>query len=124
MRIERGRFDYFLQDMYTAMTRILEYTEGVSYYDFTSNTQMRDAVIRNFEIMGESVKHIPFGFQKKYRSIPWQRMFDLRNFIVHEYFDVDDEILWEIINVDLAGNKRDLGRILLDSPDTFRRNEN
>ncbi|MCC6600976.1 MAG: DUF86 domain-containing protein [Crocinitomicaceae bacterium] len=106
------------------MRRILEYTDGISYHEFTSNSLVRDAVIRNFEIMGESVKHIPFGFQKKFRHIPWQRMFDLRNFIVNEYFDVDDEILWEIINVDLARNTADLERVLNDRDISFNRKRN
>jgi uncharacterized protein with HEPN domain len=96
------------------MLRILKYTEGVNYQDFLANSMMRDAVIRNFEIMGESVRHVPFGFQKKSPKIPWQKMFAMRNFIVHEYFDVDDEILWQIIVHDLPRNVFDIEELLKD----------
>jgi uncharacterized protein with HEPN domain len=117
------RFDYFLQDMVNAMERILRYTANISYHEFTANDLIRDAVIRNFEIMGESSKHIPFGFQKQHKRIPWQRMFALRNFIVHEYFDVDDEIIWSITQTDLKANLEEL-KVILNSTDvqSFYRN--
>lgn len=111
----KRRFDFYLSDMAMAMEHILQYTQGVSYHDFTQNTMLRDAVIRNFEIIGESVKHVPFSFQKKYKHVPWYHMFSMRNFIVHEYFDVDDEILWNIIQTDLHRNLEDIKRII----DTF-----
>ncbi len=108
----RRRFDFFIDDMAKAIEKILIYTEGKSYKDFVTDSMMRDAVIRNFEIVGESVKHVPYKFQRKYKQIPWQHMFSMRNFIVHEYFDIDDEILWEIIRVDLRKNHADLVEIL------------
>lgn len=112
------RFDFYLNDVAAAMERILHYTKGASYFDFVSNDMMRDAVIRNFEIIGESVKHIPFGFQKRHKHIPWSSMFTLRNFIVHEYFDVDDEIIWSIIQTDLAQNLHDVKEILANNDET------
>ena len=109
------RFDYFLKDMHEAMMRILDYTHQSNFEEFETNLLMRDAVIRNFEIMGECVKHVPFSFQKKHKVIPWQHMLNLRNFIVHEYFDVDNEILWEIIKLDLSKNAQDLKDIITHS---------
>lgn len=102
------RFDFFLQEMHDAIKSVLRYTEGMSYSDFTTNQLVRDAVTRNFEVMGESVRHIPYKFQRLNKHIPWQHMFDLRNFIVHEFFDLDDEILWQIIFRDLEKNLHDL----------------
>jgi uncharacterized protein with HEPN domain len=110
-RPRRLRFDFYLTEMARAAGRILDYTEDVSYHEFNTNTLIRDAVIRNFEILGESVKHIPYGFQKQHRHIPWSRMYALRNFIVHEYFDVDDEILFAIIHTDLRQNMDDLNNL-------------
>lgn len=106
------RFDYFLEEMLDAMHRILSYTNDSTYEDFIANSMLRDAVIRNFEIMGESAKHVPYGFQKLHKNIPWKKMFSLRNFIVHEFFDVDDEILWAIIQVDLKRNASDLKSLI------------
>jgi len=113
------RFDFYITEMADAAERILQYMEDVSYHEFKTNSLIRDAVIRNFEILGESVKHIPFSFQKHHNHIPWQKMYGLRNFIVHEYFDVDDEILFAIIHTDLeknAGDLRRLARLLITEP--------
>jgi uncharacterized protein with HEPN domain len=114
MRRPRGqRFDFFLVEMLAAMKRIVSYTENLhGYQEFTQNILVRDAVIRNFEIMGEGVKHVPFGFQKKHKQIPWSHMLMMRNFIVHEFFDVDDEILWQIITTDLNQNISDMSWIV------------
>jgi uncharacterized protein with HEPN domain len=110
-RAQRIRFDFYIAEMAKAAERILEYAGDISYNEFNTNSLIRDAVIRNFEILGESVKHIPFSFQKQYKQIPWSRMYGLRNFIVHEYFDVDDEILYAIIHTDLPRNRADLRMI-------------
>jgi uncharacterized protein with HEPN domain len=106
------RFDFYLQDMQEAMERILDYTANISFEEFVANTMLRDAVIRNFEVLGESVKHIPFKFQKKHKSLPWRHMFALRNFIVHEYFDIDDDILWHIIKFDLEQNLSSVKKVI------------
>lgn len=108
----RRRYDFFIFDMRRAMENILSYTQGKSYHDFVNDSQLRDAVTRNFEILGESVKHIPFKFQKRYKNVPWQHMYSLRNFIVHEYFDMDEEILWSIIENDLVQNLTDINSII------------
>lgn len=104
----------YLEDMAQSMERILRYSSEMSYHEFIANEMAHDAIIRNFEILGESVKRIPFRFQKKFRHVPWQHMYALRNFIVHEYFDLDEEIIWEIIQNDLRNNHRDILRILRD----------
>jgi uncharacterized protein with HEPN domain len=122
MKRPRGqRFDFFLEEMLAAMKRVMLYTTDVKdYQEFAHHSLIRDAVIRNFEIMGESVKHIPFGFQKKNRQIPWGYMLAMRNFIVHEFFDVDDEILWQIIKTDLQKNIEDMQNIVAQSKESFR----
>jgi|688.fasta_scaffold20019_8 uncharacterized protein with HEPN domain len=115
MRRPRGqRFDFFIEEMLSSMRRVLEYTRNLKdYQEFSHNTLVKDAVIRNFEIMGESVKHIPFNFQKKNKHVPWSHMLALRNFIVHEFFDIDDEILWQIIKTDLEKNILALEQIVI-----------
>jgi uncharacterized protein with HEPN domain len=91
------RFDFYLQDMQEAMERILDYTANITFEEFVANTMLRDAVIR---------------FQKKHKSLPWRHMFALRNFIVHEYFDIDDDILWHIIKFDLEENLSSVKRVI------------
>jgi uncharacterized protein with HEPN domain len=108
-----ARFDFYLDAMLLAMRKIRAYTADFrTFEDFDRDELVKDAVIRNFEIMGESVKHIPFNFQRKHRQLPWNHIIALRNFIVHEFFDVDDEVLWEIIQTDLSRNITDLEEIV------------
>lgn len=107
------RYDFFLDAMLMAMKKIRAYTaEFNSFTQFNKDELVKDAVIRNFEIMGESVKHIPFSFQRKHKQLPWNHILALRNFVVHEFFDVDDEVLWEIIQTDLSRNISDLEEIM------------
>jgi uncharacterized protein with HEPN domain len=108
-----ARYDFFLDAMLLAMKKIRAYTADFkSFDDFDRDELVKDAIIRNFEIMGESVKHVPFNFQRKHKQIPWNQMLALRNFIVHEFFDVDDEVLWAIIQTDLSRNIADLEEIM------------
>ena len=101
----------YLADMMEAAENILSFSANLTYAEFVSNRMAHDAIIRNFEILGEGVKRIPFKFQRQHKNIPWQHMYDLRNFIVHEYFDLDEEIIWEIIQNDLPKNLQDLRSI-------------
>ncbi len=71
-----------------------------------------DAVIRNFEIIGEASKNIPSDTQIKYPEIPWKKMFNLRNLISLEYFAIDYAMIWEIVKNNLPDNKIDLERII------------
>jgi uncharacterized protein with HEPN domain len=100
--------------MITSMNRIEEYVENKDFNDFKKNYLIVDAVIRNFEIIGEATKNIPTEIQKKYPEIPWKKMYGLRNLITHEYFGIDYEMIWEILKNSLPQNKSDLERIYLE----------
>jgi len=80
----------FLEDIGTAMARIAEYIE---FESFKKDYKTVDAVIRNFEIIGEAAKRVDENIKDKYPNIPWKEMYYLRNRISHEYFGVDYEIL-------------------------------
>ncbi len=71
-----------------------------------------DAVVRNFEIIGEASKNIPMNIREKYAHVPWQKMYQLRNVVSHSYFDVDHETVWEIAKKGLPQNLSDLKEVL------------
>ena len=73
---------------------------------------MVDAVIRNFEILGEAAKHIPQHITDRYPNIPWKKMYRLRNIITHKYFGIDYEMIWKIATLDLPQNRTDLQALL------------
>ncbi len=107
-------FDFYLEDILKSMRRITEYIEGKRFVDFKKDYMLVDAVVRNFEIIGEASNNIPSTIQNKYPEIPWKKMYGLRNLMTHEYFGIDYEMLWEIASVNLPENIKDLERLIED----------
>ena len=102
----------YLEDIQIAMKRIAEYIEGYDLSKFKMDYKTVDAVIRNFEIIGEASKNIPTKLRKKYPDIPWQEMYYLRNKVTHEYFGIDYEIIWDIATNYLPENKIEIDKII------------
>ena len=84
----------FLNDILEAIQRIEKYIEGCNFEDFSKNLMMLDAVVRNFEIIGEAAKQIPEEIKQKHREIPWKEIIGMRDKLSHNYFGVDLEIVW------------------------------
>jgi len=103
----------YLEDMLLSMNRIEEYLTDLDFNEFMSKYIVIDAVVRNFEIIGEASQKIPVNIREKYPEIPWKKMYGLRNLIAHEYFGIDHEMLWEIAKYNLPQNKNDLNNIIL-----------
>ena len=103
----------YLEDLLLAMNRIAEYIEGMSFIDFKKDYKTVDAVIRNFEIIGEAAKNIPSEIKEKHIEVPWAEMYLLRNKVSHEYFGIDYEIIWDVASYYLPDNKKQIENILL-----------
>jgi len=93
-------------DILDAAVKINNYTEHLSFDDFLKDSKTVDAVIRNFEIIGEAAKRLPNDFKKSYPSTNWTRIIGFRNRIVHDYMGIDYKIVWRIIknNIDTLIN--------------------
>ena len=102
---EEHNFIMFLEDIQTAMSRIGMYIEGYDFEHFKRDFKTVDAVIRNFEIIGEAAKNIEDKIKDKYTEVPWKEMYYLRNRVAHEYFGVDYEIIWDVATNYLPMNK-------------------
>ncbi|MFZ4450789.1 HepT-like ribonuclease domain-containing protein [Salibacterium aidingense] len=87
------------------INKIEEYTSGVSFAEFDKNQLLIDAVIRNLEVIGEAAKYIPQDIREQYSLIPWKNIIGLRNILIHEYFGIDERIVWEVVTVDLMNIK-------------------
>jgi uncharacterized protein with HEPN domain len=86
-----------LDDIIEAATKIKEYIGSYSYEQFIKDSKTTDAVVRNFEIIGEAAKRLPEEFKSQNTEIDWARIRGFRNRIVHDYFGIDYAIVWEII---------------------------
>ncbi|MGC8931654.1 MAG: DUF86 domain-containing protein [Dictyoglomus sp.] len=102
----------FLEDILNAIGKIERYTKGVTFEDFCKNEMLIDAVIRNFEIIGEAVKSIPIEIQMKYPDIEWKEASGFRNVLIHEYFGIDLEAIWDTINNDIPIFKDKILKVL------------
>ncbi len=103
---------HFLSDIKEAAGKILEYTEGMTYEDFRTDGRTQDAVIRNFEVIGEATKNLPDDLRARYPAIEWRQVAGFRDIIAHGYFRIDYEILWGIVTEKVPGLKQEIGRIL------------
>jgi uncharacterized protein with HEPN domain len=101
----------YFEDILTAIDRIFEYTQAYDFTDFKHDYKTVDAVIRNFEIIGEAAKNIPDEIKEQYPDVPWYEMYSLRNRISHAYFGIDYEIIWDIITNYLPENKSQIEKI-------------
>jgi uncharacterized protein with HEPN domain len=86
-----------LQDIQVSISRILEYTKGMSFDAYEADIKTKDAVERNFEIIGEAASRIPDDYKMSHPHIEWRIIKDFRNFIIHEYFGIDNQIVWDTI---------------------------
>ena len=102
----------YIKDIIDAINNIEKYTRGISFEEFSHKQITIDAVIRNFEIIGEAAKHVPKETQMKETGIPWKEMAGMRDKIIHEYFGVDLDIVWKTIKEQLPAIKKLIKRIL------------
>jgi len=86
-----------LLDIKVSIGKILDYTSGMTFESYDADSKTKDAVERNFEIIGEAASRIPDDFKKMHPSVEWRIIKDFRNFIIHEYFGINNQIVWDTI---------------------------
>jgi len=85
-----------LKDILEAIDRIQRYVNGLTEREFFSNTEKQDAVLRNVEVIGEAVRNIPSDVRQKYKHVQWSQMAGTRDKLIHHYFGVNWEIVWNV----------------------------
>lgn len=101
-----------LEDILEAMSRIRTLTRGVSYNDFSRDLTKQEAVVRNLEIIGEAAKNMPEDVRSDYPEVDWTRIAGLRDILIHRYFAVDLEIVWDIITNKLSDLEHHVKRMV------------
>jgi uncharacterized protein with HEPN domain len=91
----------YLDHILGAIVKIEDFTMGISRFDFDRNVMIQDAVIRNIEIIGEATKKISKPFTQSHQDIPWSAMAGMRDKLIHDYLDVDLDVVWKTVEVDL-----------------------
>ncbi|RME82061.1 MAG: DUF86 domain-containing protein [Caldilineae bacterium] len=101
-----------LSDIQEAIRRIMEYTGGMTYQAFVEDTRTQDAVIRNLEIIGEATKNLSKKLRERHPNVPWKSMAGVRDRLIHHYFGVNLDIVWQIVVDELPQVASQLERIL------------
>jgi len=104
--------DLLLEDILDSAKKILRYTENLSYQDFINDSKTIDAVIRNYEIIGEASNRLPDKFKDSINTVDWFRVRGFRNRIVHQYFGIDYEIVWKLKETELITLISEIEKIL------------
>jgi len=98
--MKRTHEDY-LRDILTATNRALSFVAGVTLDEFLADVEKQFAVTRALEIIGEAARYIPQEIRSEYPHLPWREMVGMRNIVIHNYFGVDETVIWRTVQEDL-----------------------
>jgi uncharacterized protein with HEPN domain len=104
----------YLGDIQEALERIQTYVEGYTFERFVKDSKTQDAVLRNLEILGEAAKRVSDPMRKHRENIPWKTLAGLRDRLIHHYFGINYETVWQIITVELPKIASDIKHALED----------
>jgi uncharacterized protein with HEPN domain len=90
----------YIEDIVEAVDRIMRYSAPLTAETFGTNTLVVDAVVRNFTVIGEAARNVPPQVEERYPHVAWAKMRGMRNVVVHVYFSVDVDIVWDAATPD------------------------
>ncbi len=105
---DRERLEHIL----SAIDRIIRYTSDKSYDDLVADDMMYYAVVKNIEIIGEAANMLTMDFQAAHSETPWKMVKGMRNYIVHEYFQIDDIVVWDVVKNNIPVLREQITRYL------------
>lgn len=95
------RDDAYLLDMLLAARKVLEFTRDIAWEQFRTDDLVQNAVMRQIQIIGEAARKVSIECQQDHPDIPWQKIIGMRNKLVHEYFRIIPERVWDVIEKDI-----------------------
>jgi uncharacterized protein with HEPN domain len=101
----------YLEHILESILLIEKYCSNVTIDDFLHSIQLQDSIIRRIEIIGEAVKNLPEDVKNDYSDVPWKKIAGMRDVLIHEYFGIDLELTWEVIQSDIPDLKRNITKI-------------
>ncbi|MBN1216805.1 MAG: DUF86 domain-containing protein [Candidatus Lokiarchaeota archaeon] len=111
-----------LEDILAFCNKIIRYKKEIDEESFKKNELVIDAVLRNLELIGEASSRLPEEFKNEYSDLPWRKIVGLRNIVIHNYSNVDINIIWDIITInipELTKNIREIYNKVFDNSNQF-----
>lgn len=105
-------YKVFLDDVQEAIANIVEFVGAMTRQEFEADKKTVHAVVRNLEVIGEAVKGVPSTVRSRYPLVPWQRIAGLRDILIHHYFEIEVDIVWDIVQSKLPELKVQIEAIL------------
>ncbi len=101
-------YKVYLEDILEAIGKIRTYTADMSADSFAADNKTLDAVLRNLEVIGEAVKRIPDDIRSQHEQVEWKKIAALRDILIHQYFGIDAEIIWDVVQNKLPELERQI----------------
>lgn len=102
----------YLEHIEDSIEKIQSYTKGFSEESFQNSTLVQDAVVRQFEIIGEATKRLSVYIRKEHPDIPWKDMAGMRDVLIHDYINVEIDIVWKTVVDYLPALKESVRQII------------
>ncbi len=102
----------FLRHIFDEIIFLIKETEGIKFEEFIKNEILKRACSRSLEIIGEAVKNLSPDFKKRYKEVEWKKIAGLRDKMIHGYFGVNWDIVWDVIRNQIPKLKEQVGNIL------------
>lgn len=106
----------FAADMLDFCRKVMAFSEGLDFETFAHTPKEKDALLLNIVLLGEAASHIPEDMRAAWTEIPWREVVATRNALVHGYFAINDDILWDIVTREIPLLEANLVRLLEQYP--------
>jgi uncharacterized protein with HEPN domain len=103
-------------DMIACCQRIRQYTRGLDAQAVFTDPMRYDAVLRNVQLIGEAARHLPDQVRQRLPEVPWREIIGTRNIVTHDYFGIDQNIIWDIVTSEVPALLEALERLSPHEP--------